>query len=921
MAIADMVEGTENLPAVPIVYVRLQGADRLKFWETHNPDLCRYMRDRYRGLDNVFKPSRVVLDFGMCWTGNWDDVGGNAKSSKMSREFKFDILLLEGSDQPGCVDDPIRLAALLRKPRTTTQFVWSMPADSIASSFTDNMVEIADKSNAHALLASGRFSRAQDQERSTDGRISLERRSTFQDANGRPEGILVDPNSERDRVGDRFEAALEELRGDVLPAPDAEAVQAAYLHFRASYTQAIRALIGDAGGAGLSSVALLEQAAAFGELLEILRIPARKDDCRKSLWQPILGLGIAFSEDRPPVAICTPWHPFKLAAAAAKAGRLRDALKQVLGGGALDIRTFSRTVGRTVSDGWYPSVALFPANTKPSLVSETDRFADFGLMEAPTADQGADDAFDGFSDQATRELLAVADEYLEIQPHERANFSIVLYNADNRSLPSYLANSLASKVETEKDLRCDLILTHSDQRRLRQIYTEQNVAVSNRLEGAMTSDAAQTFLSRLRVGFIDLGEFGREEQSVQAADLVFLHDVIARAAHTAWRRVPEPPRGWLTFEQSSPDGETRLRHMEKGTRKTESLLVPAERPLAVQQYLDLVRDMHLDFRDPPDGHYVPVREINFDAGGVGAIIDQAHKVARWVVTYDAIADVNLFRNNNVNIIRYVPRPDRNHNLVVSTRQPGAMLVAKLLEQIGQILGSAGTKMEALARTCIDEASSISGRVVLRAARLENNALELLGLVLSKRVFLDSVDEGIVPVCWLLLDDFAERIGHPSRGPKADILIVCLSSSDDVPTVDLVVVESKFVSMDNESASMQDSMLQMRVSTADVRDRIVGRSDLLNRPTWLRRLADLMLEQGSFIGSIHGHDPQEWARLIRSDEAVLRISGLSLVFVHDRLEGVAEPLVTPSSEQKQFTFGKKEVAEGLRRIQAIAAGQH
>ena len=920
IAIADLVEGTEAQLRNPLVYVRLQGADRSKFWDTHNLDLCRFMRDRYRGLPEVFRRAGVELDWGMCWTGNWGTGGSPARGSKLAREFKFDIFLLDAEGGPADDGQGARrkwLAETAKAALSTTQMIWSMPADSVASSYSENMEEVANLEGERALLASGRFSRAQDQDRSTDGRLSLERRTTFQDANGRPDGILVNPNDARTRAGAAFEQGLAELRGDILPEADAQAIEAAYLAFASSYSDAVRALVG-ADGLGLADPALLRQSAAYGELLALLRRHARKDDCRRALWQPLLSVGIAFSDDRPPVAICTPWHPFKLAAKAAKARHLADALARVLGGTAADVRTFSRTVARTVADGWYPAVALSPATPKPYLLSETDQYADFGLMEAPTVDQGAADAFDGYSEQAARELLGVADEYLEIQPHERANFSVVLYNADNRGLPSHLASTLAAKVEQEKDLRCDLVLTHSDQRRLRQIYAEQNVAISARLDGTMASEAAQTFLSRLRVGFIDLGGLGKSDQSVQAADLVFLHDVIARGAKTAWRRVPEPPGGWLPFEVNAPDGETRRRPFEKGTRKTESLLVPAERPLEVQQYLDLMRDFHQDYREVADGHYVPVREIDFDESGVGLILDQAHRVARWVVTYDAIADLHLFRSNNVEIIRYVPRPDRDHNLVVSTRQPGAMLLAKLSEEIGRVLSAGYKKAHALARVCIENASAISGRVVLRAARLENNALELLGLVLSRQVVLDSVAPGSVPVCWLLLDDFADRLGH--KGRKADILVVCLSASDGVPVVDLMVVESKFTSQDGEGAAMAESMDQMRASTTDLRSRVIGEGDVLNRPTWLRRLADLLLEHGSFPGPVAGRDPGEWARIIRSEEASLKIVGLSLVFVHDRLDGVPEPLVGSSPEQRQFTFNRDQVAEGLRTIQAAGAAQ-
>ena len=191
-------------------------------------------------------------------------------------------------------------------------------------------------------------------------------------------------------------------------------------------------------------------------------------------------------------------------------------------------------------------------------------------------------------------------------------------------------------------------------------------------------------------------------------------------------------------------------------------------------------------------------------------------------------------------------------------------------------------------------------------------------MLSRQVVIDSIEPGSVPVCWLLLDDFADRLGH--KGRKADILVICLSAPDGVPVVDLVVVESKFTGQEGESAAMAESMDQMRASTIDLRNRIVGTADTLNRPTWLRRLADLLLEHGSFPSAVGGRDPGEWARIIRSDEASLRIVGLSLVFVHDRLNGVADPMVSSFPEQQQFTFNRDQVAEGLRTIQTAGAGQ-
>jgi S-DNA-T family DNA segregation ATPase FtsK/SpoIIIE len=914
VAIADLVGSAETMPNGPRVFVRLQDADKKSYWEKHNAELCRFLRDRYRGLSAVLEASGVTCDFGMCWSAAWDDEdNGGVKTSAASRQFKFDIFILSADE----VKDGRPPAEILRKAAHTTQLVWSMPVSSFASSYTANMLEVANFDDEFAVLCTGRFSRAQASDRLADDRIDLTERGSVQDAFGRDEGALVDTNDLSLNVGRQFQEGLARLRASgVLGQPAADTIGAKFARFRAAYTEAVRAMV-DAKGQGLASPAHFRQARAYGELLAELRRLARNDDCRAALWKPALCFGIALAEDLPHAAICTPWHPYRLAEAAAKAKRMASALDRIVSVDAVgwDVRTFARSVAHSVTGGWHPAVVVCPETPRAQLLSETENYADFGLMEAPTADQGADQSFEANAKQATSELLDVAGEYLDLQPHERSNFSITLYNADNRDLPARVADRLARMVESEKDLRCDLILTHADQSRLRQIYAEQNVAISQELDGALANEATQGFLSRLRVGFLDLGDFGLCSGGPNAADLVFLHDVIARSANTAWRRVGDPAGGWPSFETHIPECETRRRYSEIGTRKTEVLLVPPGRPEEVQAYLDLVRDYHEDNRDAPEGHFVPVREISFEDDGVGKVIDEAHQVGRWVVTYDAIADLQLFRSNGVEIIRFLTKPGSDHNLVVSTRHPGAMLLGKLTDAVGSILGEPGNAAARTASACVREAARISGRVVLRAARLENNALELLGLVLSKRIIADSLPEGSIPVSWLLLDDFADWLGH--RGQKADLLVASVGEEDGVPVLDLIVVESKFVGMADEAAAMTKSLAQMRATTNDLRDRIVRHDDALNRSTWLSRIADLLLEHGSFPSAAAGRSAQEWARVIRSDEVFARIRGVSLVFVHDRTDSRPDPLSSASPEQAQVTFDRSQIAAILQEIRADA----
>jgi S-DNA-T family DNA segregation ATPase FtsK/SpoIIIE len=301
---------------------------------------------------------------------------------------------------------------------------------------------------------------------------------------------------------------------------------------------------------------------------------------------------------------------------------------------------------------------------------------------------------------------------------------------------------------------------------------------------------------------------------------------------------------------------------------------------------------------------------------VAKAIEQAHKVAAWVVTYDGIADLQLLRNNDISVIRFVTRPGSSHNLIVSTKQSSKTLRARLIEQIDPILGGASMDLDRLADTYITEAARISGRVVLRAARLEKNALELLGLILTKQVIADSLPKNMTPVAWLLLDDFADWLGH--RGKRADILVLCVGTESGKPTVDLIVVESKFVNYAGQAQEAKSSLEQTKASTNDLRDRVILDRDRLNRATWRARVADLLLEHGSFPDEVAGIAPKQWARLIRADEANVRIRGTSLVFVHDCTDSKPPELPAESAEQRQYVFDRAEIARALRRMAGEAA---
>ena len=191
--IANIVHVAQTKPQEPRLFVRLVGADKKAFWKSHNTDLCRYLRDRYRGLDTVLGEVGVVLDFGICWSSgeqNWDDAQtDNTKTGTTSRQFKFDLFLLDASDFG---DNGLPPNAVL-KSATSRQLLWSLPANSFASAFSGNLLDLFAAAERQPLPI-GSFTRSQSAERFVDEIIDLENRGSIQDVHSKTDGILVDPN-------------------------------------------------------------------------------------------------------------------------------------------------------------------------------------------------------------------------------------------------------------------------------------------------------------------------------------------------------------------------------------------------------------------------------------------------------------------------------------------------------------------------------------------------------------------------------------------------------------------------------------------------------------------------------------------------------------------------------------------------------
>jgi S-DNA-T family DNA segregation ATPase FtsK/SpoIIIE len=244
-----------------------------------------------------------------------------------------------------------------------------------------------------------------------------------------------------------------------------------------------------------------------------------------------------------------------------------------------------------------------------------------------------------------------------------------------------------------------------------------------------------------------------------------------------------------------------------------------------------------------------------------------------------------------------------------------VLVQRRLSELN--LGLPDDRLSELARRMIDEASAISGDIVLRAAKRGVSAGELIGLVLSKALVAEEFGDDAT-VAWFLLDDYAEWLGQREEG-IADILALSVGEGPGgTLRLRAVVTEAKYVGEKGAGDAGRKSKQQLRHTIQRMDDALFGDPGRLDRDLWLSRIADLLLDGTTALGQSAALESVRDG--IRRGVVPIDLRGYSHIFVTtSENDGVAlgeqESLPEVSGLQELFT------REGLRRlIKAYEAGQ-
>ena len=879
--------------------VRIPNAREKSFWRGKNPRVARYFAFRYRGLGTLLGED-VELDYGKLedfyfpWADA--DLAKVTSGSKDARSIKFEVVL-----------DP-------NGAKTKLIFHWEMPVDAIATSFPDDLLSIANLEGEYALLPTANIARQSVSAKGSIQRISLDDVNTIRDVTNTNDGKLVAPNKESgDRRG-AFLAALEEL-SRVIGQESTAGIRGMFDAFLGSYTKAIREL-SLIDGEGISSAALIAQASAYGELLENLLKHANNDLAREKLWHEILRFGVANIGAGAPAAIITPWHPLRLTEMGVKARQTAELIKVVLYANEDDIFRADLLFGQVqleIVSNFYPEICIGFDGDQPILLAAADTSYDYTLAEPPLrrSRPDGDDALDIDPGVAARAFGAVGEQYLKLLPHERSNFSVVLYNAESKALPSALAAELSSKVQKENELQCDLLLTHSEPKSIRRIYEQQNVTVSDESGSLMASEATRNFLSRMRVGFLDTTDLPSDEAD-RAADLVALQDVVARNAKLVWKRAPGERHPELT--QHVPARWSRRRPIGVADTATAVYLACPAQPRVGQTYLNTIQ-WFLEGDNSLPGDVVPAREVNFRDSAIGEIFTQTHRIGEWVLNFDELVDRRLLANNGVRVIRHIHDRFVDRNIIVSTTSKPRLLHALLRERLDRLDPAITGGDDLVIDRLIEQANALSGQVVMRAARYGHYANELLGIVLSMEKIRTSLGGADLPLGWYFLDDFASWFGQ-SEEQIADIMAIAPRIENGNPVLKVAVSEAKFVGSAGHRAQAKKSAKQLEETVARIGRALDPKHKRIDRDIWLHRLGDFMIEGVEPFDSakLNDWDLHRWSDEVREDKVSIQLVGFSHVFIHDDdeyVDAVGSSLLKGMPHCVQQVFDRPRVAAAFR----------
>lgn len=835
-------------------------------WLQLNADVGLAFSYRYRGLPGLIGSSAkwdaqyiFAYDALLEQQARRKKYRRNESTKRASLQIKFDITL--------------KVVQGATTERATVQLIWNGRPNAMGIELPGDL----ERLEARPLMMSS-VDRQSISRKGGAQALSLSDVTTLEPAYGKDSGSLVTKLTAGSDLARKFPQALKDaVAAGRATKEGAAAIKSAWDSFSVAYGNAIKAWRKD----GIKSDALIGQVSAFDTLLRALAEHAPGDVNRQEMVRPVLAIGCVPVTGGPPTAIVAPWHPMRMLALSLKARAVSGLIVHIMKAEDVnfgDRRLFFSDLKSELEHPWYPEVAVGYAGSEPQLLAETSTLNEYSLMERPVRDP-SEASTDVDPREAARQIRQLLGRYLELQPHESSNLSIMLYNCDAAGLPVETVNALGS-VSDQNEVHCNVLVRHRERDTLGRVYGELIERAESDPDALVVSETSRNFMSKLRIGvLLDSGSQDTGQQ--REVDVAFLHDVVARHAKEAWVSVPGAVNPAQLYEHVPARWSYRRVSADDELKATNFLVCPRQ-PSVGWAYLDAVAAVVRQQATPAGQHMLPARQISFEDQTLKSMFEEVHNTAEWVATYDELLDKRQLRAQRINVIRYRRQRTNGRNMVVSSTAELRILRVLVRKRLRELsLDLPDERLASLAQRMIDDALAVSGDIVLRAAKRGVSAGELIGIVLSRALIAEEFSSAS-GVAWFLLDDYAEWLGQREQG-IADILALGVTAEEDGGyRLKVIVTEAKFVSADGSAEAQRGSKQQLRQTILRVEDALFGDPGRMDRDLWLARIADLLLDGEVPIGQ--SQILEEVRDRIRSGTMPIDLRGYSHVFISGPADG-------------------------------------
>lgn len=846
-----------------------------------NPAACRYFEVRYAHLQRSLRESVrfrrcEVFNFSAGQPGGKDKDKIRASTGRKANELSFRVRLASTSN-PESATAEIRL-------------IWEFRPQSVVNGYSGDLARLVKYAAYHhaAPLISAFLDLGSKSSRGEQYSFTLTDIATIQPPKRTELGALVPALMSTANLAADWKTAVQSAREKGFLTPDAQRRLASHFDdFGAAYTEAVQAL----NTSALDANAIDLQANRWAALLSLVAREVTAETPRTQLLRPLLRVGVAYIQNpelSAPVAFVCPWHPLRMQSTAAGERRFADRMERLVNDDALvfsDVSggLFLADARADLACSGLPEVALAWRGDEATLLAQSDELAEYSLLEPPTSTPQAASTTNENPAQTARQIGEIARSFLELQPHERDNFSIVLYNCDSKTLPGAVVEAIsAGDEDSAGETTCQIILTHQERSMLASLY-EAIAAQEGDDDAFHVSESSRDFMSRVRINIsVDHGVPAHDNEN-HVTDIVFCQDVISRHADPSREPVSrsstEYPRALVLHHWS------RKRQLVVGDNNSVVYLTCPAQTQNGWDYLNalaVLKDRDYAERVWQTGScLVPARKLNFDKPETTRIFADTHALGSWVVNFDELLDRRILRHRNVQVIRYRQSSVGGRNLIISSKANDTLLRATLHQKLSSLVPAqlGAEERNQLVARFIDRANEISGNLVLRAAKRGANANELLGLVLSHHVIQTEFPSHQVLLCFLL-DDYAEWLGQTEER-IADLIVLAPIDGPEGKQLDIIVTEAKFVRFDQAAPAAKESGRQLRDSLVLLERALLNDVACIDQELWLARISDLLLEGIQGLGQ--NIDIPAWRTAVRDRQFKLSIRGQSHVFIHAPIE--------------------------------------